>query len=46
MSKRQRMRKNTARHIKTSHKKNTINRKVAYTKVDKTLKNINQIITK
>lgn len=46
MTKRQRMKNNTAKHIKTSHKKSVLNRKVAFKKVDKTLKNINQIISK
>lgn len=46
MSKRQRMKNTSSRRIKTSHKKHTINRKIVYNKVDKTLKNINQIITK
>jgi hypothetical protein len=46
MGKKQRQKSNTARRIKTSHKKSTINRKIAYQKVDKNLKNINQIISK
>ena len=46
MSKRQRMKNTSSRRIKTSHKKHTINRKIVYNNVDKTLKNINQIITK
>lgn len=46
MGKRQRHRSNISKHIKSSHKKSTINRKIANAKVDKTLKNINQIISK
>jgi predicted small metal-binding protein len=46
MSKRQRHRGNISKHIKSSHKKTTINRKIANTKVDKVAKNINQIISK
>ncbi len=46
MAKRQRQRKNISKHIKSSHKKSAINRKIAYKKVDKTSKNINQIISK
>lgn len=46
MGKRVCRRTNISKHIKTSHKKSAINRKVAYKKVDKDLKNINQIISK
>lgn len=46
MGKRQRHRSNISKHIKSSHKKSAINRKIANTKVDKNLKNINQIISK
>ena len=46
MVKRHRNKSSFSKHIKTSHKKSTINRKIAYKKVDKTLKNINQIISK
>ena len=46
MTKRQRMRTSTGKHIKTRHKKSSLNRKVAFKKVDPTLKNINQIISK
>jgi hypothetical protein len=46
MGKRQRQRTNISKRVKSSHKKSAINRKIAFKKVDKTLKNINQIITK
>jgi len=46
MGKRQRQRNNISKHIKSSHKKSAINRKISNTKVDKNLKNINQIISK
>lgn len=46
MSKRLSRRSNISKHIKSSHKKSAINRKIANTKVDKTAKNINQIISK
>lgn len=46
MGKRQRQRNNISKHIKSSHKKSAINRKILNTKVDKNLKNINQIISK
>ncbi len=38
--------KNISKHIKTRHKKAHFDRKLAYTKVDSSLKDINQIITK
>ena len=46
MTKRQRHRSNISKHIKTTHKKSTINRKIVYKKVDRNLKDINQIISK
>jgi hypothetical protein len=48
MTKKQRTRNSSSfsKRIKGGNKKSTINRKVAYKKVDSTLKNINQIISK
>ena len=46
MGKKQRQKSGISKHIKSSHKKSAINRKIAYKKVDKNLKNINQIISK
>jgi hypothetical protein len=46
MGKRQRQKTTMSHRIKTQHKKSTINRKIANTKVDKNLKHINQIISK